>query len=484
MKPYLIAKILPTKKDGKRSIGTGYPIGNGLVLTARHVVVFKERDLNVPVSVEWPDLEHESVPAEIVFDGGETLDLALLKCSLPPEAKAISTNILSRQVPDLSGRWDSLGYPRLSKSKSTGERALDSAFGEFHHPNGTHVINLTSKSDAEQKDNWKGISGAAVFQGEKIFAVISSTPEDRAECFQGVYLPWLFQNNAKFRLALGLDDLDTACQKFVEAQKRLIQELLEQIKEDSLFTELARKLNLKPEHTASLVLADKLVVAFDEDCLSLYDLLLQAASDALKQNFSEQAIENTKELFCLFISLMASESLVAREAYIGLSVYSPMATELHLAPLFDTSPDFITSEDGEVKGRYAIEASNISPKEVGWDEAAFTQEAIKLVYTDVRQKPPPEVINAFEIKKLNTTIKHRQNRSLNQLHRFELNRSNKDLQTNPLHIPSHCEALNAVDCLPDLPIVHYGEEEAPDEAELSAKLDELFEILKRYGYAQ
>ena len=484
MKADLIAKILPTKKDGKRSIGTGYPIGDGLVLTARHVVVFKERNLSVPITVEWPDLEHESVSAEVVFDGGETLDLALLKCSLPPEAKAISTTILSRQSPELSARWDSLGYPRLSKDKSTGDRALDSAFGEFHSPKGTHVINLTSKSDAKQKDNWKGISGAAVFQNGKIYAVISSTPEDRAECFQAVYLPWVLENNTKFRSKLGLDDLDTVCQKFIEAQKQLIQELMEQIKQEVLFVELVNKLNLKLEHTPPSLLADKLFTAFDDDYLSLYDLLLQAASDALKQDSSEQALQNTKELFCLFTSLMASESLVARQSYIGLSVYTPMATELHLAPIFDTTPDFITSEDGEVKGRYAIDAATFSVKEVGWEKTAFTQEALKVVYTEVRKKESPVEVNAFESKKLNATIKQRQNKSLNQLHRLELNRSDQSAESNPLNMNSHCEALNAANCLPDLPIVHYGEEVAPDEAELSAKLDELFEILKRYGYAQ
>ena len=46
----LIAKILSTKKDGKRSVGTGYPIAEGLVLTARHVVF-----------PHWSDTQKESV---------------------------------------------------------------------------------------------------------------------------------------------------------------------------------------------------------------------------------------------------------------------------------------------------------------------------------------------------------------------------------------------------------------------------------------
>jgi len=37
----LIARVLPTKAQGGRTIGTGYPITKDLVLTARHVVLFK-----------------------------------------------------------------------------------------------------------------------------------------------------------------------------------------------------------------------------------------------------------------------------------------------------------------------------------------------------------------------------------------------------------------------------------------------------------
>ncbi|QLQ32165.1 MAG: hypothetical protein HZT40_11870 [Candidatus Thiothrix singaporensis] len=65
----LIAKILPTKKDGKRSVGTGYPIGKGLVLTARHVVFPHWTDTQ-KVEVEWPDLNHKAAVTDIVFDGG------------------------------------------------------------------------------------------------------------------------------------------------------------------------------------------------------------------------------------------------------------------------------------------------------------------------------------------------------------------------------------------------------------------------------
>ena len=216
----LIAKILPTKEDGKRTIGTGYPIGKDLVLTARHVL-FPHWDDTKKVEVEWKDLNCLSSVTEVVFDGGEACDIAVIRCQTPPQAP-VSVWMLGRQTPNLNNRWDSLGYSRLGKDEDTGSRVLVSALGEFHHPNGTHLINLTSKSDAKDKDNWKGLSGAPVFQGGMLYAVIIETPEERAECFSAIYLPHLLADNEKFRQAVGLDDNAIAIQKFVDGQKQQI----------------------------------------------------------------------------------------------------------------------------------------------------------------------------------------------------------------------------------------------------------------------
>lgn len=480
-----IAKILPTKINGKRSIGTGYPVGNDLVLTARHVVVFAARDNMIPISVEWPDFGYADTNAEIVFDGGEECDIAVLRCRIPPQVN-LPALLLARRFPVPHEEWASFGYPRMGKdSNEEGVRDKVSALGKFHPPDViSHKISLTSESDAIEKEGWCGISGAPVFQGGLIYGVISSTPTNRNECFKAVLIPWLVNNDLLFKQCLGMDDEQSECQKFVEGQKQLIRVMLEEIKQEVLFAELATKLNLELENMTAELLAEALFTAFDQDCLGLYDLLLQVAADSLKQDASEQKLETIRNLFYLFVSLMASDSLAARQAYIDLSVYSQMATELHLAPIFDTSPDFITTEAGELKGRYAMDASTLAVKETGWEEEAFKQEALKVVYTEVRKKAAPEKVNDFERKKLSTTIKQRQNKSLNQLHRFELNRADEALHSNPLYMTSYCEALNAIDCLPDLPVVHYGEQVASNEAELSAKLDELFEILIRYGYGQ
>jgi hypothetical protein len=248
-----------------------------------------------------------------------------------------------------------------------------------------------------------------------------------------------------------------------------------------LFKQLIIKLQAVVATSTPNTVSEQLLTAFEGNCLNVFDLLLQASSDALEQDHSPEVLDSVRILFCLFASLMASTSLIAREAFIHLSVYSKMATELHLAPLYNTNPHFTMTKDGEVVGKYAIDASEFT-REVGWEVDGFKKEALNIVYSGVCKKSLPKQFNAFERKKLNTMIKQRQNKSLNQLHRFELNCCDNTVVNNPLCDTVYCQALNAEDCLPDLPIVHFGEVEATQEAELSAKIDELFEILQRYGY--
>jgi hypothetical protein len=219
---------------GGRAIGTGYPIGKDLVLTARHVL-FPHWNHTKEVEVAWADLNHFSPVTELVFDGGEACDIAVVRCQTPPQAH-VSVWMLGRQTPNLNNRWHSLGYSRLGKDEDTGSRVLVSALGEFHHPKGTHVINLTSKSVAKDKDNWKGLSGAPVFQGSTLYAVIIETEDDREECFSAVYLPYLLADkaeNAAFRQAVGLGSVEqdfreaiAHLQNLPDARKALLAELI------------------------------------------------------------------------------------------------------------------------------------------------------------------------------------------------------------------------------------------------------------------
>jgi len=204
----LIARVLPTKAQGGRTIGTGYPITKDLVLTARHVVLFEGRDPNVPISIEWPDLKDNtgklcsSIVSEII-EFGEQYDIALLKCDIPPKAHN-SLPYLTQQFPKAHEKWESLGYPRIGKDE--GVRNKVSVLGKFHPSDNTHQIQLTSESDAIEKEGWCGISGAPVFNGNTLYAVISKTPTERKECFTAVLIPWLINNLPTFSSAIGFSE--------------------------------------------------------------------------------------------------------------------------------------------------------------------------------------------------------------------------------------------------------------------------------------
>lgn len=231
----LIAKILPTKADGKRSVGTGYPIGKDLVLTARHVV-FPHWPDTQKVEIEWPDLNHTVAVTGVAFDGGDSCDIAILQCETPPQAH-VSPLLLARQLPNPHDTWEGYGYPRIGKDETAGSvREKISALGKFHPPDAnSHKISLTSESDAIEKVGWRGISGAPVFHGKTLYAVITSTPTNRKECFTAVLIPHLLAHNPQFREKAGIDQIEQgfstaiAClQQTPEARKALWREISKQ----------------------------------------------------------------------------------------------------------------------------------------------------------------------------------------------------------------------------------------------------------------
>lgn len=206
----LVAKVLPTKKDGKRSIGTGYPIAKNRLITARHVVIFEERDSSIPIVIEWPGLDHQCSKVRVIYDGWshkEQCDIAVLECVTPPQSH-VSPLILSSRLPQAHESWEGFGYPRIGRSDDASRDKI-SVLGKFHPPDQTsHKISLTSESDAVEKTGWGGISGAPVFQESKLYAVIASTPTQRNECFTAVSIPYLIADDA-FSKAVGLDELDS-----------------------------------------------------------------------------------------------------------------------------------------------------------------------------------------------------------------------------------------------------------------------------------
>lgn len=501
MNPHLIVKITVLRTDqdehGKTRTrtGTGYVIAGGRILTAHHVVEFAERDKTQPIQLEWTKLSTKNDPctAQMTKVIWAKHDVAVLACVMPDLVTAHLMDLPKLAISKVASckRWETAGYPKINQF------LLKDSTGEFGSDLGdpTITLNLTVSYDRAQVPEelvvtgWGGMSGAPVFNLDsgQLQAVIIVHNLWMEKQLQAVSIPYLLADTALgFRQAVGLDDNAVAIQQFFEGQKQQILELLHDMRQGKLFQALAAKLPIPQPNITPDSVYEKLFAIFDKDCLALFDLLLQTSSSVLKQDASKDTLENVRMLFCLFASLMASTSSVARESYIKLSVYSKMASELHIASLYETNPDFTTAEDGELKGRYSIDAS-VFTREIGWEQDDFKNEVAKIIFKGVNGKDAPKVVNPIELWKLNEKIKQRQNRSLNQLHRFELNRSDDALTGNPLRNMSYCQALNAGDCLPDLPIIHYGEVNMDAtlklELALSAKMEDLFTILQQHGYS-
>ena len=130
-----VAKITTKWVDGKTRTGTGYPVGANLLLTARHVIEFPERDKTKPVTVEWQNCDK---PVDIIlddikfaFDGGEQLDVVLLCCPIPPAiAASVNHTILEKEKINSRNPWETLGFARVNgfeRKGATGMFSVDSA---------------------------------------------------------------------------------------------------------------------------------------------------------------------------------------------------------------------------------------------------------------------------------------------------------------------------------------------------------------------
>lgn len=236
----LIAQVWAPKNNGKNAIGTAYPIGKDLLLTARHVVVFVERAIDQPIRIVWEDLKDpltgqkpysiEVSQNDIVFDGGNDYDVVLIKCSVPSKAY-ISPWMLSERHPVAGDRWHSWGYAFVGKED--GQWKKIPAMGEVFPPNQcSAVLHLESKGDAKEKEGWQGVSGAPVFIAYHLIAVLTETPKDLNERLKAVSIPYLLQQVSAFKDLIGAGRFDKnfnsaviTLQKSASAKKALFARL-------------------------------------------------------------------------------------------------------------------------------------------------------------------------------------------------------------------------------------------------------------------
>ncbi len=169
-----------TSAAGKYRFGSGYLVADGLVLTARHVLVPPEQDENArsvvgqPCEISFGD--GVWVPASLEAAGA--VDAAVLRTEHTggwPQAhwaKLVGTERL---------HWDAVGYPVASLGPEHRDR--EHAYGEVSPltGDGSNWLGLTVSSREPRVTGtagtgWAGLSGAAVICHGRIAGVITEDP--------------------------------------------------------------------------------------------------------------------------------------------------------------------------------------------------------------------------------------------------------------------------------------------------------------------
>ncbi len=129
--------------------------------------------------------------------------MVLIRCATPPQAY-ISPLLLSERHPVEYEKWKSMGFPKIGK-EDDGKRHKISAMGEIFPPDKcSAILDLESQGDAKDKAGWQGISGAPVFRGHTLIAVMVDTPNDINERLRAVSIAYLLEKEEKFRELTGI----------------------------------------------------------------------------------------------------------------------------------------------------------------------------------------------------------------------------------------------------------------------------------------
>ena len=99
------------ERDGTCEFGTGYLIGNGLVVTSAHVLT----NAHTKIEVKFRNSSANSglIDAHLAWDGRPSLDVALLRCQVPNDLPA-TVQALNTDPPGSGQEAHGKGFPQLT----------------------------------------------------------------------------------------------------------------------------------------------------------------------------------------------------------------------------------------------------------------------------------------------------------------------------------------------------------------------------------
>lgn len=436
LKSELVALVeVPTTirgEDGqlKKAVGTAYPIRDGLVLTARHVLYHdninaeKERIFSWRLS-DADEPYHTAVvtQTDIVFEDAD-FDVAVVRCDTSKLTMPLS--VLSDVFPKPKEPWTAMGYPRAGVEAT--QRKKTPAGGTCFMPDQDYYIQqLVSEGNADVGTLWKGMSGAPVFscQTGKLLGVLIRTPNQydkvikyadgqKTTTVEAVFenrlvaasIPYLLRIGKceKFRQAVWqsqvsqlLPTVQTGDEFKAYLTKKITRELKKRDQDTPrLCEQLSEALEMEDEGSEPKTLAKALI---ERKISKAIDVLATATADCVvpggmryKETDSIDEVKATaqqvlgwlvlgsfdeKQLDAILPHCIQHDSL-----FFTLAVKSLTGVEIVMARRFNRPSQFEHQTGPEQKSRHLIAPPTGSLK---WDE----KESAKLIFIEVWNKVFP-----------------------------------------------------------------------------------------------
>ncbi len=166
--------------SGKGSVATGYPVAHGLVLTVRHVLTGKDRDLEKPIEISWYHQKGEAgeprLAAGVAWQGEGALDAALIRCPFPNEVPGVGQLSGDKEF-NTGTKWESEGFPRIGMRGGVSREAIPMMGEIFSAADSQTHLQLGHSYGTDLPEDWKGISGGPVFVGGVIVGVLALASE-------------------------------------------------------------------------------------------------------------------------------------------------------------------------------------------------------------------------------------------------------------------------------------------------------------------
>lgn len=161
-------------------VGTGYPIADGLILTAGHL--FKPSNGKTKdIFVRWHNQKDGDVrkwrSAHICWPGTGKLDAAVLSCPFPDSMKNRFKS-LSRFAHQKTLEWEGQGFPEVGKRDDNTREAISFGGKAYSSADSENTFQVGVDYKTTVPGGWRGASGSPVFVGDKIIGIVVTCPKE------------------------------------------------------------------------------------------------------------------------------------------------------------------------------------------------------------------------------------------------------------------------------------------------------------------